>query len=43
MKMKKYDLTIERVKSYFNISQVTYYRIKNGDYDHLIEGKRHGS
>lgn len=30
-------VTISRVKSYFDISQVTYYRIKNGDYDHLLE------
>lgn len=31
-------VTIAKVKSYFDISQVTYYRIKNGEYDHLLIG-----
>ncbi|BCD92276.1 DNA invertase [Francisella halioticida] len=29
-------ITISRIKNYYSISQVTYYRIKNGQYDHLI-------
>ena len=32
-------ITVSRIKSFFNISQVTYYRIKNGEYDHLFKSE----
>lgn len=30
-------ISVSRIKTYHDISQVTYYRIKNGDYDHLLK------